>query len=50
MTHETLRHFADTFGLLFLVLVFLVAIGMALRPGSRAAQHHARFIPLNDGE
>ena len=48
MNHETLRHFADSWGLLFLVLVFLGAIGFAFRPGSKAHQEAARNIPLRD--
>jgi cytochrome c oxidase cbb3-type subunit 4 len=48
MDHETLRHFADSWGLLFLVLVFLGALGFAFRPGSRPHQDAARMIPLRD--
>jgi len=33
MSYETMRHFADSWGLLFLFAVFLVAVGWALRPG-----------------
>lgn len=48
MNHETLRHIADSWGLLFLVLVFLTAIGFAFRPGSHGHQQDARMIPLRD--
>jgi cytochrome c oxidase cbb3-type subunit 4 len=48
MDHETLRHFADSWGLLFLVAVFVTAVGLAFRPGSRAHQERARMIPLRD--
>lgn len=48
MDHETLRHFADSWGLVFLLLVFLGAVGFAFRPGSQAAQEDARMIPLRD--
>ncbi len=48
MDHETLRHIADSWGLLFLVLVFLGAIGFAFRPGGRPHQDAARLIPLRD--
>jgi cytochrome c oxidase cbb3-type subunit IV len=34
MSYETMRHFADSWGLIFLFLVFLVAVGWALRPGA----------------
>ena len=48
MDHETLRHFADSWGLIFLVAVFLTALGFAFRPGSRPHQDAARMIPLRD--
>jgi len=48
MSYETLRQLADSFGLLFLVLVFLTALWRAFRPGSRAAQHAASMIPFED--
>ena len=48
MDHETLRHFADSWGLLFLLAVFLSAIAFAFRPGSRVQQDEARMIPLRD--
>jgi cytochrome c oxidase cbb3-type subunit 4 len=34
MDYDTARHFADSWGLLFLLGTFLVAIGWAFRPGS----------------
>lgn len=36
--YETLRHFADSWGLVFMGLTFLTLVGWALRPGAR--QHH----------
>lgn len=48
MDHETLRHIADSWGLLFLLAVFLTAIVIAFRPGSRPHQDQARMIPLRD--
>ncbi len=48
MNHETLRHFADSWGLLFLVGVFLVALGLAFRPGARTHHEAASLIPLRD--
>lgn len=35
MSYDTLRHFADSWGLLFMVLTFLTLIGWALRPAAR---------------
>lgn len=48
MSYETLRQLADSFGLLFLVLVFLTAVWCAFRPGSGAAQRAASMIPFED--
>ena len=48
MSYETLRQLADSFGLLFLVLVFLTALWGAFRPGSGAAQRAAAMIPFED--
>lgn len=50
LDHEILRHLADTWGLLLLVTVFLVAIGVALRPGARDYYRACANIPLEDDE
>jgi cytochrome c oxidase cbb3-type subunit 4 len=34
-TYETLRHFADSWGLVGMAAVFVVLIGYALRPSAR---------------
>ena len=38
MTYEAFRHFADSWGLVFMSLVFLTLIGWTFRPG--AGRHH----------
>ncbi len=48
MTYEMLRHAADTWGMLFLVLVFLLALWFALRPSARARHLDASMIPFRD--
>jgi cytochrome c oxidase cbb3-type subunit 4 len=48
MTYETLRHAADSWGLLFLTTTFLLATWRALRPSARAAHRDASLIPLRD--
>lgn len=48
MNYEAFRHFADSWGLLFLMLIFLFAIWMALRPSARAGQERAKMIPFTD--
>jgi cytochrome c oxidase cbb3-type subunit 4 len=39
MDYNELRHFADSWGLLFLLIVFAAAVGWAFRPGSRYDGH-----------
>jgi cytochrome c oxidase cbb3-type subunit 4 len=34
VTYETMRHFADSWGLLFLFVVFLAVVAWAFRPGA----------------
>lgn len=48
MTYDALRHFADSWGLLFLTLVFLLVVWRACRPSARADHEAARQIPLSD--
>ncbi len=40
MNYDALRHFADSWGLVFMGVVFLVLIGWTFRP--RARDHHQR--------
>ncbi|ATY33558.1 cbb3-type cytochrome c oxidase subunit 3 [Sphingomonas psychrotolerans] len=46
--YEVLRHFADSWGLAFLVGVFLLAVWRALRPSAASQMEEARMIPLRD--
>ncbi len=48
LDHDVLRHFADTWGLLLLFAVFLVAVGLALRPGVSERFREYAKIPLED--
>jgi cytochrome c oxidase cbb3-type subunit 4 len=48
MTYETMRHAADTWGLLFLATLFLIAIWRAVRPSARAHHEAAKLIPFSD--
>lgn len=51
MTYDTLRHFADTWGLVALLAIFLIAFAFALRPGAGETYRRLAKIPLNeDGE
>ncbi|WAJ29500.1 cbb3-type cytochrome c oxidase subunit 3 [Antarcticirhabdus aurantiaca] len=44
--YETLRHFADSWGLLALALVFLAIVLWAFRPGSKRAYRDQADIPF----
>jgi cytochrome c oxidase cbb3-type subunit 4 len=46
--YDTLRHFADSWGLLFLTLFFVCVVLFAFRPGSRKQADAAARIPLGE--
>jgi cytochrome c oxidase cbb3-type subunit 4 len=48
-TYTFLRHFADSWGLLAMVVFFAGAILYAFRPGSKAHYERAAQIPLQNG-
>ncbi|MEM6463986.1 MAG: cbb3-type cytochrome c oxidase subunit 3 [Pseudomonadota bacterium] len=48
MEYQTLRTFADSWGLLFLVIVFVVAVAYTFRPGSKKEADKIAQIPLKD--
>jgi len=48
MSYNLLRHAADTWGMLFLGLVFLLALWFALRPSARQRHDDAAQIPFRD--
>lgn len=48
MTYDALRHAADTWGMLFIGLLFLIALWFALRPSARARHRDASQIPFRD--
>lgn len=50
MDYQQLRSFADSWGLVFMALCFIAAIGWAFRPAARASHDEARMIPLRDEE
>ena len=49
-TYDTLRHFADSWGLLFLTLVFLGVFIWVLRPGARRHYRKQAEIPFKYDE
>lgn len=51
-TYEMLRHFADSWGLLAMLLVFVVLVAWPFRPGARDRNENAAtmiFKDENDG-
>ena len=50
LDHEILRHLADTWGLVFLFIVFSIAIAVALRPGARDHFQKCANIPFEEGD
>ncbi|MBN9433944.1 MAG: cbb3-type cytochrome c oxidase subunit 3 [Bosea sp.] len=48
MDYETMRHFADSWGLVYMVAIFLAAVFWVLRPRARQAARDAALIPFRD--
>ena len=48
MTYDTAAQFAQTWGLVFLFLLFLVAVVYALWPGNRGKFQRAARLPLDE--
>lgn len=47
-TYETLRHFADSWGLLAMALTFLALAAWPFRPGARSANQAAKTMIFKD--
>ncbi len=47
-TYEAMRQFADSWGLLGMFVVFLMAVFFAFRPGGKASAEQAAQIPFSD--
>jgi cytochrome c oxidase cbb3-type subunit 4 len=50
VVYDSLRHFADSWGLLYMMAIFLAVLFLVLRPGARAHAQAAARIPLEDAE
>ena len=50
MDYQTMRTFADSWGLLFLVIVFVVVVIYTFRPGSKKKADEIARIPLKDDD
>jgi cytochrome c oxidase cbb3-type subunit 4 len=46
MSYDALRHFADSWGLLLLTLIFLGVLLWVIRPGARTAYRDQADIPF----
>ena len=50
MSYEALRHFADSYGLLVMALVWAIFAGWAFRPGARDRNRAAAQMIFRDDE
>lgn len=50
MTYDVLRHFADSWGLVLMVVLFLTFAGWAFRPGSRQISNDAAQMIFKDDD
>ena len=48
MDYETLRNGADSWGLVYLVVLFVIVVLFLFRPGGRKAAQQAARIPLKE--
>ncbi|MCP4317037.1 MAG: cbb3-type cytochrome c oxidase subunit 3 [Hyphomicrobiales bacterium] len=48
MDYQTLRTFADSWGLLFMVIVFVAVVVYTFRPGSKKEADKIAQIPLKE--
>ena len=49
-TYEALRQFADSWGLLFMVVTFLVLVAWPFRPGARDRNTAAKTMIFRDDD
>jgi len=50
MTYNDLRHLADSYGLAAMLIVYIVLVGWAFRPGSRPKNDDAANIIFRDSD
>lgn len=50
MTYEAFSHFAGTWGLVLLVILFIASMGYAFWPGNKQKFEHAAQLPLDEGD
>lgn len=50
MDYENLRQMADSWGLVYLFVIFIVVIGFTFRPGSKKIAEKTAQIPLREDD
>ncbi len=50
MDYNSLRHLADSWGLLYLVIIFVGVVFFVFRPGSKKQSDDAANIPLREDD
>jgi cytochrome c oxidase cbb3-type subunit IV len=48
MTYDAFRHFADSWGLVYMLAIFLAVVFLILRPGAKKQAEDAAKIPFNE--
>lgn len=48
LTYQAMRTFADSWGLLYMVIIFLIAAFWTFRPGSKPMSDDAAQIPFKE--
>jgi cytochrome c oxidase cbb3-type subunit 4 len=48
MDYHQFRHLADSWGLVYLMVVFVAAVGFLFRPGAKAGHDRAARIPFDE--
>ena len=46
--YDLLRHFADSWGLVYMMAIFLAVVFFVVRPGAKGHAEAAARIPLDD--
>ncbi|WP_306259085.1 cbb3-type cytochrome c oxidase subunit 3 [Pararhizobium sp. IMCC21322] len=49
-TYQSMRTFADSWGLLYMFVIFVIAVLWTFRPGSKKHSEDAARIPFNEDE
>lgn len=48
--YDMMRHFADSWGLLYMMAIFLAVVFFIVKPGARGHALQAARIPLDDDQ